>query len=73
MANQLPEVKAYTTMADMDPHTILHVFLPILIFESAFAMEAHTFLRSFLQIIILAIPGFSMMSTYIIIIIISIL
>ena len=50
-------LQVYTTMASMDPHTILHVFLPVLIFESAYAMEAHTFLKSFLQIMILAIFG----------------
>ena len=57
MSTYLPSVSDYTTLASMDPHTILHVFLPILIFESAFAMEVHTFMRCFLQIIILAIPG----------------
>ncbi|XP_013420708.1 sodium/hydrogen exchanger 10 [Lingula anatina] len=41
----------------MDPHLLLHIFLPVLVFESAFAMEAHTFIKSFMQIVVLAIPG----------------
>ena len=53
----IPWVIEYTTIVDVEPHTLLHVFLPVLIFESAYAMEAHTFLRSFLQIVILAVPG----------------
>ena len=31
----------------MDPHLILYVFLPILIFEAAFALDMHTFKKSF--------------------------
>ena len=43
--------------AEVNPHTILYVFLPVLIFESAYAMEAHMFFKSFPQITILAVPG----------------
>ena len=41
----------------IDPHLILLLFLPTLIFESAFAMETHLFKRMFSQIAILAVPG----------------
>lgn len=41
----------------IDPHLILYVFLPTLIFEAAFAMDVHTFRKSFLNASILAIPG----------------
>jgi NhaP-type Na+/H+ or K+/H+ antiporter len=44
-------------VADISPHIILFVFLPTLIFESAFAMEVHLFRRMFSQIAILAVPG----------------
>lgn len=44
-------------VADISPHLILFVFLPTLIFESAFAMEVHLFRRMFAQIAILAVPG----------------
>lgn len=44
-------------VADISPHLIMFVFLPTLIFESAFAMEVHLFRRMFLQIAILAVPG----------------
>jgi len=44
-------------VADISPHLILFVFLPTLIFESAFAIEVHLFRRMFLQIAILAVPG----------------
>jgi len=42
---------------NIDPHVILFVFLPILIFEAAFAMDVHTFKHSFGNALILAVPG----------------
>lgn len=54
----LPELSsALTELAQIDPHLILLLFLPTLIFESAFAMETHLFSRMFSQIAILAVPG----------------
>ncbi|WP_136809307.1 cation:proton antiporter [Desulfosediminicola flagellatus] len=44
-------------VAAIDPHLIMFLFLPTLIFESAFAMEGHLFRRAFTQIAILAVPG----------------
>lgn len=41
----------------IDPHLILYIFLPTLIFEAAFAMHVHTFKRSFGNAFILAVPG----------------
>ncbi|EID4388441.1 TPA: cation:proton antiporter [Vibrio vulnificus] len=43
--------------SEIDPHLFLFLFLPTLIFESAFAMEVHLFRRMFTQIVILAVPG----------------
>ena len=43
--------------ANLDPHLILYVFLPILIFEAAFAMDVHTFKKSFTNAFYLAGPG----------------
>ena len=43
--------------AHLDPHLILYVFLPILIFEAAFAMDVHTFKKSFTNSVLLAVPG----------------
>ena len=43
--------------ANLDPHLILYVFLPILIFEAAFAMDVHTFKKSFANAFFLAGPG----------------
>ncbi|KAA0164453.1 hypothetical protein FNF31_02377 [Cafeteria roenbergensis] len=48
---------AVNTWANIDPHTILVVFLPTLIFESAFSVDFHIFRRSFWQLFILAVPG----------------
>jgi len=42
---------------EIDPHLILFVFLPTLIFEAAFAMDVHTFKKSVANALILAIPG----------------
>lgn len=41
----------------IEPHLILFLFLPILIFESAYSMEAHLFFRIAPQIILLAVVG----------------
>lgn len=43
--------------AHLDPHAILYIFLPILIFEAAFAMDVHTFKKSFANSTLLAVPG----------------
>ncbi|MFH1321680.1 MAG: cation:proton antiporter [Bacteroidota bacterium] len=41
----------------IDPHVILFVFLPTLIFEAAFAMDMHTFKKSLANALLLAVPG----------------
>ncbi len=41
----------------IDPHLILFVFLPTLIFEAAFAMDVHTFKKTFTNAFLLAVPG----------------
>lgn len=46
--------------ANMDPHMLLFVFLPILIFEAAFAMDVHVFKKTAVNAGILAIPGIIM-------------
>ncbi|CAN0025235.1 unnamed protein product, partial [Discosporangium mesarthrocarpum] len=43
--------------ASISPEIILFVFLPILIFESAFNTDVHIFLREFWQVLVLAGPG----------------
>lgn len=43
--------------AHIDPHLLLYLFLPILIFEAAFAMDFHTFKKTAANSIILAVPG----------------
>lgn len=55
----------YTRIARTPPKIILFVFLPVLIYESAFAMKAHVFYKSSLSIMILAFPGM-VMCTFII-------
>lgn len=47
----------YLTIAQMDPHLMLTIFLPTLIFESAFVMDVHTFKKTIVQSITLAGPG----------------
>jgi len=46
--------------AHIDPHMLFFVFLPILIFEAAFAMDLHTFKKSAANSVILAVPGILM-------------
>ena len=47
----------YEQLANMNPHMIFYIFLPVLIFESAFAMEMHVFKKVMGQCLILAVPG----------------
>ncbi|ESO97538.1 hypothetical protein LOTGIDRAFT_152631 [Lottia gigantea] len=62
ISNQVPELDIYTTMVDADPHLIMHVFLPVLIFESAFALDYHTFKKTSAQVLLLAVPGLALSS-----------
>ena len=47
----------YTAVSSQDPHLILTTFLPVLLFESAFAMDVHIFYKMFWQVVILAVFG----------------
>eukprot|EP01062_Namystynia_karyoxenos_P068644 TRINITY_DN6352_c0_g1_i1.p1 TRINITY_DN6352_c0_g1~~TRINITY_DN6352_c0_g1_i1.p1 ORF type:complete len:1565 (+),score=487.12 TRINITY_DN6352_c0_g1_i1:71-4696(+) len=47
----------YVQIAEIDPHLIFFIFLPALIFESAFAMDIPTFKKVVWQCIIMAGPG----------------
>ncbi|KAL9955551.1 hypothetical protein ACROYT_G036889 [Oculina patagonica] len=57
ISGALPELQKYTTMASQDPHLILTTFLPVLLFESAFAMDVHIFYKMFWQVVLLAVFG----------------
>ena len=60
----LPTVSATLDLvSDIEPHLILFLFLPTLIFESVFAMEVHLFRRIFSQIATLAVPGMILAAT----------
>ena len=53
-------MQAYLGIAQMDPHLLLAIFLPTLIFESAFVMDVHTFKKTIGQSILLAGPGLAL-------------
>lgn len=42
---------------NIDPHVVLFVFLPTLIFEAAFGMDWHTFRKTSVNATLLAVPG----------------
>ena len=46
-----------TEVGSIDPHLILYLFLPTLIFESAYSMEPHLFFRIAPQITLMAVVG----------------
>lgn len=48
---------AVSWAGEIDPHLILYVFLPTLIFEAAFALDVHIFKKSLTNAAIMAIPG----------------
>ncbi|BFZ04051.1 hypothetical protein BsWGS_07090 [Bradybaena similaris] len=45
----------------LSPHTILYVFMPILIFEGAFAIDVYVFKQIFMQVLLLAGPALAVM------------
>ena len=47
----------YTEIRDIDPHLIFFIFLPLLIFESAFYCDVYVFEKLFWQSVLLAGPG----------------
>ncbi len=54
----LHELKSSFELASqLDANLIMFIFLPALVFESAFSLEVHLFKRMFSQIALLAIPG----------------
>ena len=62
--DHIPVVSATLELVSgIDPHLILFVFLPTLLFESTFAMEVHLFRRILPQIAILAVPGLILATT----------
>ncbi|MFP3983805.1 MAG: cation:proton antiporter [Desulfurivibrionaceae bacterium] len=44
-------------VGNIDPHLILFLFLPTLIFEATYSLESHLFFRIVPQIVLLAVPG----------------
>jgi NhaP-type Na+/H+ or K+/H+ antiporter len=44
-------------LSDIDPHAVMYIFLPPLIFESAFYVDVHIFLRALKSIIAMAVIG----------------
>lgn len=44
-------------MMELGPHAMLNIFMPILIFEGAFAMDVYVFRKVVWQALILAGPG----------------
>ncbi|KAG1651400.1 Sodium/hydrogen exchanger 8 [Nymphon striatum] len=57
LSSKFKELQVYTTLSRADPHLILHIFLPVLLFESAFSLDVHTFIQSLTQVILLATFG----------------
>ena len=55
---------------DLDPHVVLYMFLPPLIYESASSIDYHTFRKLLKQSVILAVPG-TLISTVLIALIVN--
>jgi hypothetical protein len=53
-----------TIMSSMHPHLILYVFIPVLLFESAFNCDWYVFKRAIVNILILAGPGVCWVSLF---------
>ena len=58
LSSKLGDLGAAVRMVlNINPHGILFIFIPALIFESAFNIDPYLFKREVFQIILLAIPG----------------
>ncbi|MFT5719849.1 MAG: NhaP-type Na+/H+ or K+/H+ antiporter/CRP-like cAMP-binding protein [Motiliproteus sp.] len=58
LSASLPEFHlVLQSVTQLDPHLILFLFLPTLIFESAYSLEPHLLRRALPQIALLALPG----------------
>ena len=56
--DSLPQLQqVLRSLTQLDPHLILFLFLPTLIFESAYSLEPHLLKRALPQIALLALPG----------------
>jgi NhaP-type Na+/H+ or K+/H+ antiporter len=49
--------KSILWASNIDPHLLLYIFLPILIFEAVFAIDVHVFKKTFTNAAIMAVPG----------------
>jgi len=49
-------------LATLDPHTLLYIFLPALLFESAQAIDFHVFKKVAIKTLVLAFPGMALCS-----------
>jgi NhaP-type Na+/H+ or K+/H+ antiporter len=56
-ADAIQEPEFYILIGNLDPHVILFVFLPALIFESAFYTNMHVFLKQLSNVLLMAVPG----------------
>ncbi|XP_078490642.1 sperm-specific sodium:proton exchanger-like [Ciona intestinalis] len=57
---QYPEEIQPYLIREMDPELFLHVFLPVVIFESAYVIDHHVFWRSIGHVSLLSVPGLLM-------------
>ncbi|XP_067045427.1 sperm-specific sodium:proton exchanger-like [Acropora muricata] len=57
LSGSVTAVQRYTSLSSQNPHLILTTFLPVLLFESAFAMDVHIFYKMFWQVVLLAVFG----------------
>ncbi|XP_020311239.2 sodium/hydrogen exchanger 10 [Oncorhynchus tshawytscha] len=70
---QYPEVSYYTKeIAHISPKLLIHTFMPVLIFSSAFEIESHIFWKSLIQVLLLAIPGFLLSSSMIALLVVKV-
>ncbi len=58
LLNGVPDIKVAIDMAgEIDPNLILFLFLPILIFQAAYAMDGHIFKKTLVNSSLLSAPG----------------
>ncbi|KAF8792875.1 Sodium/hydrogen exchanger 7 like protein [Argiope bruennichi] len=53
----LKQFRIMTDLAKFDSRLMMHIFLPVIIYESAYSLDPHMFFMALTQCLLLAVPG----------------
>ncbi|XP_055938148.1 uncharacterized protein LOC129968318 [Argiope bruennichi] len=59
----LKQFRIMTDLAKFDSRLMMHIFLPVIIYESAYSLDPHMFFMALTQCLLLAVPGLRISSS----------